>query len=710
MKISVLLFIIIALFQTGRTHAQNFNISMGGTVNTCSGNFYDSGGPTGTYQNNESYIMTLRSNSALNPSLRVVFSSFNIVDGDTLFIYDGPTTLSPLLGKHNNDFNPLTLLNNSVQSSIYNTNGELTFRFTSNSANTTAGWSGQISCTHSCQEIVPALNPVSTFPNPAGDIILVCPYDSVRFAALADASVFPQNDILYHQDSLNCIFNWNFGDGTQGTGIRTWHKFDSSGTFTVILNIEDSSGCISTHPFSMDVVVINPPHFHSNLQPQYCLDGSTFTLNAGLQGSASVQIIPGGSINLSSQPPIFDSAVFIPDGPYCASPCLDVPITYTDFTPGAVISSAADIKSICINAEHSFTGDLGFWLKCPNGQEIMLDANTHSGGAFLGIPMGGANHHSYDGTDQCDPAQNPSGIGWNYCWSEIYPQSGTLNTLDMMGGTIDSTHIQAHTGYITSEQGFSGLVGCPLNGTWTMKVCDDYGADNGYLFGWSIGFSASLDTIINSNIESIHWAGPNIISNQDSVITIFPTEGLSTYTVTVYDESGCSFDTTITIGFFSTFPVGLTDTTVCLDATVYLDAGEGYDTYHWNNGANSQVTSFYAYTTGVFPFSVTVTAGSCSGADTMLVTIVDCSYVPQYDWYGLETWPNPANDQYLVQYPGSDKGIITLSDASGRIVKTSSLEPGVSNCLDLSGIGAGLYIARIEAGDRLALRKVLISR
>ena len=39
--------------------SQEILISDGGTVNTCSGTFYDSGGPTGVYSANEDYTITI---------------------------------------------------------------------------------------------------------------------------------------------------------------------------------------------------------------------------------------------------------------------------------------------------------------------------------------------------------------------------------------------------------------------------------------------------------------------------------------------------------------------------------------------------------------------------------------------------------------------------------------------------------------------------
>ncbi|HNV95855.1 MAG TPA: hypothetical protein PKG63_05225, partial [Bacteroidales bacterium] len=65
LTLSFLIFSFILIF------AQTYTINTGGTISTCSGTFYDSGGGSGTYQNNENYTMTFCSNNGGN--IRVAF-------------------------------------------------------------------------------------------------------------------------------------------------------------------------------------------------------------------------------------------------------------------------------------------------------------------------------------------------------------------------------------------------------------------------------------------------------------------------------------------------------------------------------------------------------------------------------------------------------------------------------------------------------------
>ncbi len=226
-------------------------------------------------------------------------------------------------------------------------------------------------------------------------------------------------------------------------------------------------------------------------------------------------------INAQSTTFSFDSTLFIPDGPSCPPSIYSSNVEVTSFASTDTIQSANDILSICVNIEHSFSGDLGFKIFCPNGQNVVLDPNTHSGGNDLGI--------MYKPDNGCSPANNPHGTGWNYCWSEFYPNNGTLGSKKGTGpNPIDSTNTVAHTNYFLPGNPLSGLVGCPLNGIWSLQITDDYGMDNGYIFGWSVELPQVICTpptnqsttftssAITSNATTIGWTR----GNGDSVLVV----------------------------------------------------------------------------------------------------------------------------------------------------------------------------------------------
>lgn len=127
----VLIFTVFGLF------SQNYN-NPNNTINTCSGNFYDSGGSGSNYGNNLTRTTTFCSNSS--NCVVVDFSSFDIEDGwDYLYVYNGPTTGSPQIAG-----SPFT--GTTSPGTVYSSSGCLTFRFTSDGSATESGWAASISC------------------------------------------------------------------------------------------------------------------------------------------------------------------------------------------------------------------------------------------------------------------------------------------------------------------------------------------------------------------------------------------------------------------------------------------------------------------------------------------------------------------------------------------------------------------------------------
>jgi len=109
------------------------------TVTTCATAFTDSGSRYANYINNLSQTITFKPTTVGN-NIKVDFTEFALEAGfDFLFVYDGPTTTSPLLGRFDGSNLPPSFTSSA-------TAGELTFRFTSDTDVTDVGWVATISC------------------------------------------------------------------------------------------------------------------------------------------------------------------------------------------------------------------------------------------------------------------------------------------------------------------------------------------------------------------------------------------------------------------------------------------------------------------------------------------------------------------------------------------------------------------------------------
>ncbi len=244
-------------------------MSSSGNYTVCAGNFYDAGGLTNDYPNNQNVTVTLYPATA-GAKLSVTFDSFRTAvlyydqttftsnNNDILFIYNGNSVNSPQIGAMQGiGYGPVT----STAA-----DGSLTFRFVSHAYNNTsgekAGWSATISCSSTPPNDITMIGgaittcggkfydaggPNSDYMNNQNTTLTLYPatagaklsinFDSFRTAVLYyDQSNFTSNnnDILY-------IYNGNSVNAPQigamqgiGYGTVTSTAADGSLTFKFV--------------------------------------------------------------------------------------------------------------------------------------------------------------------------------------------------------------------------------------------------------------------------------------------------------------------------------------------------------------------------------------------------------------------------------------------------------------------------------------------
>lgn len=508
--------------------AQNYLMN-GSPITDCSGTFYDSGGAAGNYGNNQNLVTTICSDGSGGTHVRLSFSGADLSAGDVLCFYDGPTAAAPLLSCAS-DYpagQPFV-----VQATATNPSGCITVTFQSNAAGTGTGWAAAISCVASCQTILadlvstnPAIAPVDT------GWIDICPGERVFFTG---AGIYPQNNFAYTQSDFTTTFEWNFGDGGIAYGPSTSHRFDQPGGYFVQLLLTDTLGCRNSNLISQRVRVAHRPDFNLTSVAQICA-GDTLNLNATVDSTVS-----GTTLSVTPITASFDveasrsDSLPLPDG---TGELYETSIFLTEFSPGQILVNANDLESICVTMEHSWMRDIEITLTCPSGQSIVL--HDHPGNIGGEVYLGEPNDN-----DNFNPVP---GLGYDYCWTP----NATNPTWIVYANTILSGNTLPPGDYSTFDP-ISDLVGCPLNGEWTIGVVDLWPADNGFIFNWSIKFDETLYPNIESftpQFVSWNWNNhPSIFfSTMDSIAASPQNAGTAGYTFTVNDEFGCSWDTLLSV-------------------------------------------------------------------------------------------------------------------------------------------------------------------
>ena len=233
----------------------------------CAGVIHDFGGPTKNYYNDEDYTWTLAPTGAT--SINVDFTMFDVEVGyDTLFIYDGPTTASPLIGAYTGTNSP---------GQFNTTSGEITFYWKSDGATVAPGWLADYTCNTSTT-------------NPQADFVL------------PTSNTFCQGELVdFTNTSSNATsYYWEFENGVPSTSTSQDPQitYMNSGTFDVTLNAIDGTDTNSTsQSITVQVAAAPVANFTSN-SPVYMPNSAIYFTNAS--ANASVYSWDFGDGNISS--------------------------------------------------------------------------------------------------------------------------------------------------------------------------------------------------------------------------------------------------------------------------------------------------------------------------------------------------------------------------------------------------------------------------
>ncbi len=173
-------------------------------------------------------------------------------------------------------------------------------------------------------------------------------------------------------------------------------------------------------------------------------------------------------------------------------------------TEGEIIDSVDDLNSFWLSIEHSYLGDLEITYVCPNGQSLTVHHwEDGGGGTFLGEPI--------------DDGTNNIGICYTYYFVD-FSGNGTMGNIDLP--TIPSA------GY-TSSDPWEYLLGCPVNGNWSLEVHDFLALDNGYICGWGVYFDSDVLTedcqnVVTSGCQDPEACNYNSEASIDDMSCAYP--------------------------------------------------------------------------------------------------------------------------------------------------------------------------------------------
>ncbi|MDA9863852.1 gliding motility-associated C-terminal domain-containing protein [Flavobacteriales bacterium] len=493
----------------GAAQAQEVSIAQGGTYTGCEFFFVDNGLTAGDASPNSDFTMTFCPDMVADPVISFYFNLFALGEGDVMNVWFSDEAT----GAPDGVFTGFDLQGVDIWSQmdgVTNASGCITWQFTSD-ATDNSNWTAEVVCEEPCQR--PEANVVTTIDGAEETVPLqICVGEEIQFDGSGSTAA---------EEFLIATWEWDFDDGaTDESGPVVTHSFDEPGAYNVQLYLVDNNDCPNGNLVDHLILVSTPTSFEGTTQNLQICAGEEYPVAGVAQG-----------ITYDSEPEVdLGGGLFIPDD---QTQCFSSSIVLTAFNSGQVIQSEDDFENFFINFEHSFMGDLTVTFICPDGSALGVHQQG-GGGTFLGEPV----------DNDADP-DNP-GVGYDYFWS---PEATNGSWGDNGGGTLP-------TGTYESAQPWTLLEGCPLNGTWTIEVCDSWGSDNGFIFDWYINFDPALypepivfTPQIGADCDSSFWTGPFIVDDGGDCdgITILPeNQGIFEYVYTATNDFGCtSYDTMV---------------------------------------------------------------------------------------------------------------------------------------------------------------------
>ena len=652
------------------------NIGTVPTVTGCGFTIYDDGGATGTYGPSHNYTLTVYPTTGQGRvTLQVI--SLDIHQYDTLYVYDGPSVAgTPMAALNNNTFN-IALNTLTLMASQGNATGALTLRFKSSYFTTSfgnnhgEGFALQTSCVPSCQPFqlvldtarcshLPTVSPTDGYP-----YLDLCPGTEVHLAVkgIYSGSTYSQSDLTSH-------FNWNLAAfNTSGTGLDSvTHTFPAGSGGEVIVSATDTLGCPAQQAVRFRVRVSGNPIATINAPP-LCV-GQPLTPTVGTALNSTILIDPVEYTQPASLS-VHDT-IFLPDGESCPPYGLYYrsTVTFSEFAPGATLTSANDILYVRLKMEHSAIEDIQIHIFCPNGNSATIlpypnfestydETTIPYTPLFFRVNLGSAYRPDGGG---CSPALNPIGEPWNYVWSnnntlgyQYASDNGNLFSSSNFSGhynphwdtqlspffdtyhsySVDSTNVAQMTQVYHPYQSFNSLVGCPLNGNWYIQVQDMLQYDNGYIVEWELALNPQLMPSAwgyDIDVDTFYFTGNGVT---DGHVLLYESTGTQTCTAHLIDDFGCTYDTAFTITVHAVPEVSLgADRQICPDASVTLASANPCNncTYLWSTGATTpQITTSQP---GSYALTATVMENGsplCQSSDTVTVIQMETSHTDIHD-------------------------------------------------------------------------------
>jgi hypothetical protein len=214
-------------------------------------------------------------------------------------------------------------------------------------------------------------------------------------------------------------------------------------------------------------------------------------------------------------------------------------------------------------------------------------------------------------------------------------------------------------------------------------------------------------------------------SNNDSTQNIYvKTPG--SYSVTVTNAEGCSASATIdvvyaggvnnNVSFTGPFEGANGAPLTFINTSSDLNSGWSATWSMGDGGVVTTTNATYSYTVnGTYIVSLTMDSAGCSFTSAGQSVVITVSGITDIGFENsISLKPNPSSGNVLLTIGGADKDVsVTVYNILGEQVsafEAGNISGAFSKQMNFNDFAAGTYLVKIQSGDKMAIKKVVITR
>jgi len=370
--------------------------------------------------------------------------------------------------------------------------------------------------------------------NVANDVITVSPRPDVEFTLTLGNSPF----VVNFQETLNPVqfvgnnLQWDFGDGSTGTGPSPVHNYPGPGTFLVTLVGTDmQTGCPNTVQHSITLGAAPTAYFTAN--PQEQCQGQPISF---------IPTVPPGGLILDEDWYFNDGS--LPNPVHYVFPNTPAFPVHTFANPGTYLVERYVNRGTANEAYHSLFVTID---PLPGAQFTWFSDAT------LTHQEVGCDHQPVYFIDASYSNSTPSGVIYKWQWNFGDPASGPANNSSLQ----NPTHIFLGTGPFTVTLTVTdNLKDCQSTITRQVIINPPIPVEFTYTDNTCLNLLATFTpdpALIPSDYTWLWNFGDGQTSTNPGVVThLFPSVGVYTVSLTLTDQFGCTKSITHNINIIPT--------------------------------------------------------------------------------------------------------------------------------------------------------------